>query len=175
MEDKCKFCEQCGSKLVNKKCENIIEGTPCGFIKFHNPIPVSVCLIPVFDEEQGRVQLLGVIRGVQPKKGEIALPGGFQEIEPVLSAGLREVKEETGIDLESLFPNHPELLHPIALVVSTPDNRRNLMFFRANVMIKKSDIDFNFVGNEGERPVLIDLDTPLAFPLHKKAVDWYYE
>ena len=171
------FCEKCGNKLQENICviekneaSEVIKG--CGFIKFYNPIPVSICLIPVLDN--GKVFLLGIKRSIEPALGKIALPGGFQEIEPVLSAALREVKEEAGVDLEAMYPNHPELLSSEALVLSVPANNRNLMFFKANVMLNKEDINFDFKSNESLGVFLIDENSELAFPLHKKAVDWFY-
>lgn len=37
---------------------------------FSNPVPVAVALVP-FDG-----QLVGIRRGIEPKKGQIAFPGG---------------------------------------------------------------------------------------------------
>jgi len=67
--------------------------------EYHNPTPVVVALIPVLIERGSHriTKLLAVRRNIAPKIGELALPGGYQEIEPVLSALFREVKEETDL------------------------------------------------------------------------------
>lgn len=139
-----------------------------------------VALIPVVDEENGETFLLGLRRGINPKKGEVAFPGGFQEIEDVKEALIREVKQETGIDLNALaqreqerFPN----LTPVvaqALVYSIPNHTQNLMFFKT-METKKSDVNFSFKDSDGETEeiVLITRETRLAFPLHEKARDCF--
>jgi 8-oxo-dGTP diphosphatase len=67
----------------------------CGFVQFRNPIPGVVVLI----ERDGQV-LLGKRAGGFGK-GRWGLPQGYIEFdEDFLSAAIREVKEETGLDVE---------------------------------------------------------------------------
>jgi len=67
----------------------------CGFVQFRNPIPGVVVLI----ERDGQV-LLGKRAGGFGKGGW-GLPQGYIEFdEDFLSAAIREVKEETGLDVE---------------------------------------------------------------------------
>ena len=92
-----KYCPFCGTQLVLEEkggkqrpaCPN------CGFVQFRNPVPGVVVLI----EKEGAV-LLGKRRGGFGA-GEWGLPQGYIEHdEDFLTAAIREVKEETGLDVE---------------------------------------------------------------------------
>lgn len=43
----------------------------CGHISYLNPVPVAVALVPI---DGG---LLAVRRGIEPGRGQLALPGGY--------------------------------------------------------------------------------------------------
>lgn len=156
------FCEKCGNEMINKKCPN------CGFIKWDNPIPVAVALIPILTNDQ-IVQLLAVKRNIDPKKGELALPGGFQEIEPISNALKREVFEECGLSI-ALDPSFDQL------VLSTEPVPNRLLVFIVCKTLNEQDINFNFKDdkNEIDGLFLVDKFSKLAFPLHEKAVKWYF-
>jgi len=92
-----KHCPFCGTPLALKEkggrqrpaCPN------CRFVQFRNPAPGTVVLI----EKDGQVLLGRRSRGYGAKKW--GLPMGFIEFdEDFLSAAIREVKEETGLDVE---------------------------------------------------------------------------
>ena len=92
-----KYCPFCGSLLELKEkggkerpaCSN------CGFVRFRNPAPGVVVVI----EKDGCV-LLGKRKGGYGK-GKWGLPQGYIEFnEDFLTAAAREVKEETGLDVE---------------------------------------------------------------------------
>jgi ADP-ribose pyrophosphatase YjhB (NUDIX family) len=77
-------------------------------MKYNNPVPVSVCLAPIECELRFEstlykfCQLLYVRRGIDPKKGCWALPGGYvNEMETAEQAASRELKEETGVNVTS--------------------------------------------------------------------------
>lgn len=91
-----KFCPKCGSSKfainspASKKCE------VCGFEYFKNP---SIGVAAVVFDEQGR--LMVTRRSKEPAIGTLDLPGGFVNIaETIEEAVIREVKEETNIDIE---------------------------------------------------------------------------
>lgn len=93
--DKFQYCPVCGSKhfLENnkksKKCDN------CGFVYYINPSSATVAFIM---NDKG--QLLVTTRKNNPAKGTLDLPGGFADLEETSEeAIIREVKEETGLDV----------------------------------------------------------------------------
>ncbi len=55
----------------------------------------------IFAEEKGALYLLLIKRKNEPYQGQWALPGGFLEEDELLKTGcLRELQEETGLELE---------------------------------------------------------------------------
>jgi len=93
-----KFCPKCGSdKFVennfkSKRCET------CGFIYYFNPSSATVAVIV-----NKRNEILVATRANEPAKGTFDLPGGFVDMgETAEDAVIREVKEETGLDLQEV-------------------------------------------------------------------------
>ena len=94
------YCPLCGSELKIKKEEgrDRLFCPRCNWIKYENPLPSAAALVRNNDGE-----ILLVRRGVEPGKGQWALPSGFVEIEETPEeACLRELKEETGLEGEIL-------------------------------------------------------------------------
>ncbi|MEJ2601372.1 MAG: NUDIX hydrolase [Anaerolineales bacterium] len=92
-----KFCPFCGAQLELHErggrqrpvCPN------CGFVQFRNPVPGVVVVI----EKVGQVLLGKRVGGFG--EGKWGLPQGFIEFEEdFLTAAIREVKEETGLEVE---------------------------------------------------------------------------
>jgi 8-oxo-dGTP diphosphatase len=115
-----KHCPSCGTQLIPKEkggkqrpaCPN------CRFVQFRNPSPGVVVLI----EKEGQV-LLGRRSGSYGAK-KWGLPQGFIEFdEDFMTAAIREVKEETGLDVEirsllSVVSNFlSPRLHTLAIVL----------------------------------------------------------
>src|SRR4051812_23521340 len=68
----------------------------CGNTSYLNPLPVAVMVLPVAEG------LLVIRRDVEPRRGELALPGGFIDLgESWQQAAVRELEEETGIVVEA--------------------------------------------------------------------------
>jgi NAD+ diphosphatase len=91
-----KYCPRCRSGLQGD--EKRVECPRCGFVAYANPVPTAtaVCV-----DDEGRV-LLGR-RALEPDKGLWDLPGGFvDEDEHPLDALRRELREETGLEVEPL-------------------------------------------------------------------------
>jgi len=91
-----RFCPICGEAI--EKVEDRAECRSCGFVGYGNPVPGAegVCF-----DGRGRV-LLGR-RAFDPGAGLWDLPGGFlHEDEHPLDALRREIREETGLEIEPL-------------------------------------------------------------------------
>ena len=90
------FCSQCGTRLtVGAPHGREREYCPaCGFVAYYNPAPVGLAVV-----ERGG-QLVLIRRTLPPLQGYWAPPAGHVEIgESVPEATIREVREETGLDI----------------------------------------------------------------------------
>lgn len=127
----------------------------CGNTAYRNPLPVSVVLLPVDDG------LLTVRRAIEPRKGQLALPGGFINYgEAWQAAGAREVLEETGISID------PATISDF-WTRSAPDG--TVLVFGLAAPLSAADLP-DFVANEETAELVIVREpTPLAFPLHTDA------
>lgn len=94
MKPKYKFCPHCSKTLTDDKTHGVSLRYcgNCGIHFFNNPAP-GVAILAVKDN-----RILLVKRKLNPMKGTWALPGGFMDQgENILQAGLRELREETGL------------------------------------------------------------------------------
>jgi 8-oxo-dGTP diphosphatase len=90
------FCPRCGHPLEDAFKHGSMRRfcASCGFVHFHDPKVAAV----VFITQNGRV--LMVKRRMDPEIGKWALPAGFIDYgEDPREAAIREVKEETGLDV----------------------------------------------------------------------------
>ncbi len=90
-----RYCPNCGAGLRQRE----IEGEKrflcpkCHWIHYQNPLPSAAALV-----KNNKDEVLLVKRGIEPGKGQWALPSGFIEIhEAPDQACLRELEEETGL------------------------------------------------------------------------------
>ncbi|MFD1739750.1 NUDIX hydrolase [Bacillus salitolerans] len=94
-----RFCHQCGNKLVQSVSSklNFVQCLHCNNKVYSNPLPTVVVLIEYEDKV-----LLGKRNG-QYGKGKWCIPGGYLEYnEDFITAGYREIKEETGLDKDNI-------------------------------------------------------------------------
>jgi 8-oxo-dGTP diphosphatase len=88
------YCPMCATELVPRP-DGLMKCPACRYTNYENPIPAAACLIPYDDG------IVLVKRGAEPHKGEWCLPCGFlKKGEDFTSACIREIKEETGLDIE---------------------------------------------------------------------------
>ncbi|MCR4994338.1 MAG: NUDIX domain-containing protein [Bacteroidales bacterium] len=125
------YCPKCGSSHFvenNGKSKRCLD---CGFVYYFNPSAATVALI-----ENERGEWLCVRRAKEPAKGTLDLPGGFSDMYESSEEGVvREVKEETGLDVdrvEFLFSIPNQYLYSDFLV-HTID-----MFYRCHVKTGKT-------------------------------------
>lgn len=148
-------CIKCGT--VHEQDQYPKKCTHCGTEAYSNPIPVAVVVIPVIGG--------GIIvarRNIDPKKGEFALPGGFQETgETIEEAGMREVREELEIEVR------------IKKVLGVESNslKTNVLIFLEAHPVESSILDGFKANSETQEVQIIKNSIPLAFPAHQKYAD----
>ena len=163
------FCSYCGTQYPEplaypRTCPG------CKTTVWANPIPVSVVLVPVVDGE--RTGLLVVRRAIEPKLGKLAVVGGFlEEHESYQQGGAREVREETGaeIDVGSIVP--------MWFASSEPKPNRVLLFSTASPIAVSALPAFHKDAETSERGLVFGpdgLDEVFAFPLHVEAARRYF-
>jgi 8-oxo-dGTP pyrophosphatase MutT (NUDIX family) len=90
-----KFCPSCASEKINFEKEKLFRCPDCGFVYYHNIAAASGCLICV--PENGKEKFLFTVRGKDPGKGLLDMPGGFVDRgEGILEGLYRELQEEIG-------------------------------------------------------------------------------
>ncbi|MFF0310706.1 NUDIX domain-containing protein [Streptosporangium sp. NPDC004379] len=132
----------------------------CGNTSYLNPLPVAVMLLPVDDG------LLVVRRGVEPRLGSLALPGGFIDLgESWQQAAVRELREETGVVVDAadvrLFDVH-----------SAPDG--TVLVFALGPRIGAAGLPPVTPTAETTEWLVADGPRELAFPLHTRVMAEYF-
>jgi 8-oxo-dGTP pyrophosphatase MutT (NUDIX family) len=94
-----RYCPSCGKEGIRFE-RNKVFRCNCGFTYYHNNAAASGCII------RSDAGLLFLVRGKDPARGKLDLPGGFVDAGEGLLEGLRrECIEELGWDPGPLFPN----------------------------------------------------------------------
>ena len=103
------FCPSCGARTIRCFDERQWVCARCGFTLYNN---VASAVAVVIADKYGGILL--ETRAKEPRKGYLALPGGFTDRdESAEQAAIRECFEETGLRLEKVeylcsFPNDYE-------------------------------------------------------------------
>jgi mutator protein MutT len=95
-----RYCPVCGGVLKYEQREGndipVCQNPSCGFVFWQNPKPTVSAII--VNEQQ---EVLLAVRGIEPYRGKLDLPGGFlQEGEHPDEGIKREIREELGVDVE---------------------------------------------------------------------------
>ena len=91
------YCQRCGHSLERREFEGKARPTcpSCGSIVFLDP---KVAVVVLVSDGAG---MLFVRRGAEPQIGKWCFPGGYVDRgEEVTAAARREVREETGLEVE---------------------------------------------------------------------------
>ncbi|MBN1658867.1 MAG: NUDIX hydrolase [Anaerolineae bacterium] len=91
------YCPACGGALREERIDGRVRGicAACGHVEWGNARPCAGALVV----RNGKVLL--VRRAVEPFRGEWDIPGGFcEEEEHPAQTAVREVREETGLEIE---------------------------------------------------------------------------
>ena len=163
------FCSFCGTAYpaplkyprTCPKCQTQV---------WSNPIPVSVVLLPV--RHSSGEGLLVVRRSIEPKKGLLALTGGFlEDHETWQQGGAREVREETGVVID------PAGLSSFWFTSTEPKPNRVLLF-SVSRPIELSALPAFLPSNETSERGLVfgpeGLEALFAFGLHTEAVRRFF-
>ena len=163
------FCSYCGAAFVvplkyPRTCQK------CSTQIWSNPIPVSVVLVPV--RHPSGEGLLVVRRSIEPKKGLLALTGGFlEDHETWQQGGAREVREETGVVID------PSSVSSFWFTSTAPKPNRVLLFSVARPIEAAAMPVFVPSNETSERGLIFGpegLEPLFAFDLHTAAVQRYF-
>lgn len=152
-------CSFCGRPFLDGQRWPRICGH-CGSTTYRNPLPVALALLPVDDG------LLVIRRAASPRQGQLALPGGFIEVnESWQVACARELREEAGV----IVP--PELITDFG-TRSTPDGY--LLVFGLGPTMRSADLPVFRPNREAEARLVLTAPAELAFPLHSEMVTQFF-
>ncbi|MCJ0875280.1 NUDIX domain-containing protein [Streptomyces sp. AP-93] len=137
----------------------------CGAVAYRNPLPVAVALLPVEDDRG--TGLVVITRTIEPARGGIALPGGFMDFgEDWRDSVVRELREETGI-------HAPASEVALADTLSSPAG--HLLVFGLLPVRPAASLPPSAPTDETTGWHVLRRPEQLAFPLHTKAADAWFE
>ncbi|MDR1318401.1 MAG: NUDIX domain-containing protein [Treponema sp.] len=179
------YCPSCGSKKISFERNKVFRCPDCGFVYYHNIAAATGCVISVPGADAGRdgEKIMLLVRGKDPAKGKLDLPGGFVDIGEGAPEGLlRELREEIGWE-----PPVPEGLSPagaFTLFASFPNvypyknivyNTCDLFFTLSAPGLSEKDLCLEpaeIAGVRFVRPREINFDE-LAFDSTRRAIKAY--
>jgi len=154
-DDRAAFCCVCGAPLEERDAFGARRRacTSCDYIQFRSPACAAAALVA-----RGR-EVLFVRRGIEPYCGEWGLPAGYQEYwESAEEAAIREVREETGLEIAILrlldvwyTKDDPRkrsnvsvyLARPVAGTLSAADDAADARFFTLDKLPDKVAFENN--------------------------------
>lgn len=158
MPEKNSHCSYCGTRFDAavpwpRTCR------ACSHTTHLNPLPVVVALVPV------NGGLVVIRRNIEPRKGTLALPGGYLDLGESWQEGAkREVQEETGIDLSG---------SEIRLYDVQNGLDDTLVIFGLTEQQPKEVLQ-PFTSAETQEVRLIDRPVELGFVMHTRVVARYF-
>ncbi|GAA4928401.1 NUDIX domain-containing protein [Streptomyces coeruleoprunus] len=157
-------CSHCGAPHTDPATAWPRTCPACGAVTYRNPLPVAVALLPATDP-QG-TGLVVITRTIEPRRGGVALPGGFiDHAEDWRDAVVRELREETGIEAAAQDVR-------LADAMSSPAG--HLLVFGLLPARPAADLPPPAPTDETSGHHLLRAPADLAFPLHTAAVrKWF--
>jgi 8-oxo-dGTP diphosphatase len=156
-----KYCPKCAHALETRNMDGHERRVcpACGFVFYRNPAPATAALIVI----EGKMVM--VRRKYDPRKGLWTLPSGFIEhLESPEACLLREVKEETDLDVEiaglfGVYSGNDDPRTPVVLIVY-------------HTMVKDGELK---AGDDAIEIAIFSLDDlpPIAFRAHRQILDDY--
>ncbi|MBB0245570.1 NUDIX domain-containing protein [Streptomyces alkaliphilus] len=157
-------CPHCGGRFPEnagwpRTCPH------CGRVRYRNPLPVAVALQPVLLPTDGTA-LLAVRRAIEPRRGLLALPGGFIDHgEDWRVAVVRELFEETRVRAEA---------ERVRLFDALGADGDHLLLFGLLPALAAADLPPDLPTEETTGRELLTGPRELAFPLHTRvARAWF--
>jgi ADP-ribose pyrophosphatase YjhB (NUDIX family) len=92
-----RYCPSCASENIRFEKGKVFHCPDCGFTYYHNIAAATGCVIST------KAGILFLVRGKDPSRGKIDLPGGFVDPgEGAIDGLYRELREEIGWEI---YPN----------------------------------------------------------------------
>ena len=154
-----KYCHYCGTEYSS--VTDPYECHSCNKTVWVNPVPVIVVALPL----SSGPGFLGILRGdpAEPGYGKEAFVSGFiDKNEDWMAAGIREIKEETGLVVKSLTIKKIVTINNMLLLLATSEE------------IDINNIDWEFSNKETTKLVQLSQESKLAFPVQQDFLNSFY-
>ncbi|MEZ4392307.1 MAG: NUDIX domain-containing protein [Polyangiales bacterium] len=152
-------CSWCGQRYEDPAWPRAC--SRCGNTTWLNPTPVGVLIVPVDDGA------LLVRRGIEPRRGELALPGGYIAFgESWQQGAARELFEETGVAVDPADVRE--------LMVASPPRGNVVLIFGVSPPLAERDLPPFAPNDETLERVITRVAIELAFPLHTLALARFF-
>ena len=158
------FCPWCATGLMEKRIDSKTRKhcPKCDFVYYKNPVPAAGAIIT----DNGKVLL--VKRKYPPRVGDWSFPAGFMEYgESPSHCCIREVKEETGLDVK--------LVNSFKVYSGADDPRTRAVLILYIAEIQSGDLKAGDDAGELKFFPLNKLPDNLAFESHIRALNEYRE
>jgi ADP-ribose pyrophosphatase YjhB (NUDIX family) len=159
-----KFCPFCGSAYGHERINpRTCASSTCGLPVWDNPLPVGILLQPVDDG------IVVVRRGIEPKRGSWACPGGYLTLGESWQQGtVREAREEINLIVD------PADVVSIDAISPPPESRTLLICGLSRRILREKDLPPFIPNEEALDRRVIHAPEELAFPSHTELVRRFF-